>query len=184
MQKEFLQNLLTQNQLTCSFAFNKVSNENAGFRLNQHAASIGFIYRHVGETMHLFSTFFGRKTDVQNTTMGRSDAGQGKNVEESRQLISEGYNALKQIIETSPEKDWLKIIDTPFFGKVTRLRLFSHILFHNSHHAGQISLTLSRGINFPGVSRIRSKEPPLQTVISNFSIISSFLAAIADMLSL
>src|SRR5215469_1123141 len=104
MQKEFLQGLLEQNQLTCSFSFNKVSNGNADFRLNKQTASIGFIYRHVGETMHLFAVFFGQKTDVQNTTMGRSDTGQGKNVEESSRLISEGYNALKEIIETSPEE--------------------------------------------------------------------------------
>ena len=77
--------------------------------------------------------------------MGRTDTGQGKNVEESRQLINKGYNLLGQIIETTREEDWLGLIDTPFFGQVTRLRLFSHILFHNSHHAGQISLTLSKG---------------------------------------
>jgi uncharacterized damage-inducible protein DinB len=45
----------------------------------------------------------------------------------------------------TPEEDWLGLIDTPFFGKVARARLFAHILFHNSHHAGQISLTLSKG---------------------------------------
>jgi|GEM_PF-244835 len=145
MQKEFLQNLVAQNQMTCSFAFNRISNENAGLKLNKQAASIGFIYRHVGETIHLFSTFFGLGTHVQNTTMGQSDTGQGQEIAESRRLVVDGYNVLEQIIQTSPEEDWLKMVDTPFFGKITRLRLFSHILFHNSHHAGQIALTLSRG---------------------------------------
>jgi uncharacterized damage-inducible protein DinB len=145
MEKEFLRNILEQNKLTSSFSFNRVSNENAGFRLNKQAASIGFIFRHIGETMNLFTTFLGQTTDVQNTTMGRTDTGQGKNVEESRQLVNQGFNILEQIIETTREEDWLCMIDTQFFGKVTRLRLFSHILFHDSHHAGQISLTLSKG---------------------------------------
>jgi hypothetical protein len=95
--------------------------------------------------MNLFTTFLGLTTDVENTTMGMTDTGQGKNVEQSRQLVKNGYDLLAQIIETTPEQDWLTMIDTPFFGKVTRLRLFLHTLFHNSHHAGQISLTLSKG---------------------------------------
>jgi uncharacterized damage-inducible protein DinB len=145
MEKEFLRNILEQNKMTSSFSFNRVSNENADLRLNTKAASIGFIFRHIGETMNLFTTFLGLTTNVQNTTMGRTDSGQGKNVEESRQLINKGYELLEQIIETTREEDWLGMTDTPFFGKVTRLRLFSHILFHNSHHGGQISLTLSKG---------------------------------------
>jgi uncharacterized damage-inducible protein DinB len=145
MEKTFLKNILEQNKMTSSFSFNRVSNENADFRLNKHTASIGFIYRHIAETMNLFTTFFGHPTGIQNTTMGKTDTGQGKNVEESRDMIKKGYIILEQIIETTPEEDWLTMIDTPFFGKVTRLRLFSHILFHNSNHAGQISLTLARG---------------------------------------
>ena len=145
MEKAFLQNIIEQNKMTCSFSFNRVSNENAAYKLNKEAASIGFIYRHIGETMNLFTTFFGLSTTVQNTTMGKIDKGQGKNIEESRELIRQGYNVLQELIETTPDHDWLGMIDTPFFGKVTRLRLFSHILFHNSHHAGQIALTLSKG---------------------------------------
>jgi uncharacterized damage-inducible protein DinB len=145
MEKAFLQNILDQNKMTSSYSFDRISNENAGFRLNKQAASIGFIYRHIGETMNLFTTFLGLKTDVQNTTMGNTDTGQGKNIEQSRQLVKNGYDLLVQIIETTPDEDWLGMIDTPFFGKVTRVRLFSHILFHNSHHAGQISLTLAKG---------------------------------------
>jgi uncharacterized damage-inducible protein DinB len=145
MEKVFLQNILEQNKMTSSYSLNRVSNENADFRLNNQAASIGFIYRHIGETINLFPTFFGLKTDVQNTTMGSTDTGQGKNIEQSRQLVKNGYDILAQIIETTPERDWLAMIDTPFFGKITRLRLFSHILFHTSHHAGQISLTLAKG---------------------------------------
>ena len=131
--------------MTSSYSFNRISAENGGLRLNKQAASIGFIYRHIGETMNLFTTFLGLKTNVQNTTMGQTDTGQGKNTKESGQLVNQGYYLLAQIIETTPDEDWLGVIDTPFFGKVTRVRLFAHILFHNSHHAGQISLTLSKG---------------------------------------
>jgi uncharacterized damage-inducible protein DinB len=55
-----------------------------------------------------------------------------------------GYKMLKDLVERSSEENWLKPVDTPFFGTVSRIRLFSHILFHNSHHAGQISMTLAK----------------------------------------
>jgi uncharacterized damage-inducible protein DinB len=131
--------------MTSDYSFTRITNENAGMRLNPKAASIGFIYRHIGETMNMFTGFFGINTGVQNTTMGQTDTGQGKNVDESRQLVNQGYDLLAQLIETAPPESWLGLIDTPFFGKVTRVRLFAHILFHNSHHCGQISLTLSKG---------------------------------------
>src|SRR6185503_3370176 len=145
MEKILLQNILEQNKMTSSYSLNRITNENAGLRLNKQAASIGFIYRHIGETMHLFTTFLGLKTDVQNTTMGCTDTGQGADAEESRRLVTKDHELLAGIINTTPEADWLTLIDTPFFGKVTRVRLFSHVLFHTSHHAGQIALTLSRG---------------------------------------
>jgi uncharacterized damage-inducible protein DinB len=145
MYKEFLQNILTQNQLTCSFALNKISYDNADFKLNEKAASVRFIYRHIGETINLFATFFGYPTDVQNTTMGQTDNGQGKDIDESKKMIEEGYNTWQKIIEEIPDEQWLSLVSTPFFGEVPYLRLFSHVLFHNSHHCGQISLTISRG---------------------------------------
>ncbi|MBS1502743.1 MAG: DinB family protein, partial [Bacteroidetes bacterium] len=92
-----------------------------------------------------FTTFFGLATDVQNTTMGATDMGQRKNIDESRQMVAKGYELLDWLIKNTPENDWLSMIETPFFGKVTQLQLFSHVLFHTSHHAGQISLTLSKG---------------------------------------
>ena len=71
MQKKLLLEMLTQNQLTCSFALNAVTRENAGYRVNEQAASVGFIFRHIGETMNLFGGFFGVPTEIQNTTMGQ-----------------------------------------------------------------------------------------------------------------
>ncbi len=145
MQKEILLEILKQNQFTNHFSLDRVSEENASLRLNSDAASIGFIFRHIGETMNLFGQFFGIPTDVKNTTMGKTDDGQGSDVEHSRELISRGYGALKTIVENSADEDWLKPVDTPFFGTVSRARLFAHVLFHTSHHAGQISLTLAKG---------------------------------------
>ena len=145
MQKEVLLEIVKQNQFTSHFCFDRVTEENAHVRLNDGTASIGFIYRHIGETMHLFGQFFGIPTDVKNTTMGQTDSGQHCDVSHSRALIESGYKMLKDLVDSSTEEDWLKPVDTPFFGTVSRVRLFAHVLFHTSNHAGQISLTLARG---------------------------------------
>ena len=145
MQKEILLEILRQNQFTSHFSFDRVSEENASLRLNDKTASIGFIYRHIGETMNLFGQFFGIPTDATNTTIGQTDNGQVFDVAYSRQLISRGYGVLKDLVENSADKDWMEPVDTPFFGTVTRIKLFVHVLFHNSHHAGQIAMTLAKG---------------------------------------
>jgi len=94
--------------------------------------------------MLLYGNFFGIPSRIQNTTMGQQDEGQGKNLKESKELIKNGFKMLHQIIETTEEESWRDLIDTPFFGKVSKSKLFSHILFHNTYHAGQIGLTLKR----------------------------------------
>ncbi|HEY4010656.1 MAG TPA: DinB family protein [Acidobacteriaceae bacterium] len=149
MQREVLLQIVEQNRFTSHFSFDRITQENAALRLNDRAASIGFIYRHIGETVNLFGQFFGIPTDVTNTTMGQTDHGQPFDVEYSRQLIARGYESLRSVVENSNDEDWLHAIDTPFFGTVPRIRLFAHVLFHTSHHAGQISLTLSKGRNWP-----------------------------------
>ena len=148
MQKELLKNMVMQNQMTSSYSFNRVTEDNADVRLTNTAASIGFIYRHIGECINLFCQFFGVPTEVKNTTIGKTDEGQGKNIHESRQLIEEGFEKLHQLIESQPDEYWLGNVDTPFFGTIPRIRLFAHILFHNSHHAGQISMSLARGTRY------------------------------------
>ncbi len=145
MQRQILLEILNQNEFTSRFSLSRVSEENSSLRLNQETASIGFIYRHIGETMNLFAALLGVETDVKNTTIGQTDTGQDIDVEFSRELISRGYGALKELVESSSDEDWLRPVDTPFFGTVTRVRLFVHALFHTSNHAGQISLTLARG---------------------------------------
>lgn len=144
-QKELLREMLLQNKITNSYALDRVTSENKGYKLNTETASIGFIYRHIGETMNLFGYFLGIPSDIQNTTIGQQDTGQEFDIETSKSYIDAGYKMLENLINNSKDEDWFLTTDTPFFGTVSRMRLFSHILFHNSHHAGQISLTLSRG---------------------------------------
>jgi len=145
VQKDVLLEIVKQNQFTSHFSFDRVAEENANLRLNDKSASIGFIFRHIGETIHLFGQFFGVPTDVKSTTLGQIDSGEQYDVSFSRELIARGYQMLRDLVETSREEDWLKPVETPFFGTVSRARLLAHVLFHNSHHAGQISLTLSKG---------------------------------------
>jgi uncharacterized damage-inducible protein DinB len=145
MQKDVLLELVKQNQLTSHVCFDKVTEENASLRLNGSTASIGFIYRHIGETINLFGQFLGTPTDVKNTTIGQIDNGQPYDIGQSRELIERGYKTFQDLVESSSDEDWLKPVDTPFFGTVSRVRLFAHALFHTSHHAGQISLTLAKG---------------------------------------
>jgi uncharacterized damage-inducible protein DinB len=125
-------------------AVNAITPDNCHWRLNESTASAGFMYRHMGEITNRFGWFFGIPADVPNTTMGQTDTGQGQDIAASRQLLEQGYAMLIKYIEDTPDSAWLDPIDTPFFGTVSRIRLFSHILFHNSYHAGQVGLTLAR----------------------------------------
>lgn len=143
--RETLLEVLAQNRVTCSYSFDRVSEENAALRLTPSAASVGFIFRHVGETLHRFGNFLGKPADIGNTTIGRQDEGQHFDVAASRSLIETGYDMLREVIEATPDSAWLDTVETPFFGPVTRTRMLAHAMFHNASHAGQIALTLSRG---------------------------------------
>ena len=145
MQKEILLEMVNQNLMTCSYALNRVTDENKDWRLNEKTASIGFIFRHIGETINLFGHFFGMPIEVQNTTIGQIDTGKDYDITASRTLIETGFEMLRTLIEETPNPEWLNLIDTPFFGPVSKARLFSHILYHNSHHCGQISMILEKG---------------------------------------
>lgn len=94
----------------------------------------------------MFGHFFGIQTEVQNTTIGQIDTRKDYDIETSRTLIETGFEMLKKWVEETSNSDWLDQIDTPFLGTVSKARLFSHILYHNSHHCGQISMTLNKGI--------------------------------------
>ena len=145
MQRDVLLEIVKQHQFTSHFSLDKVNDQNATLRLNDGTASIGFIYRHIGETMNLFGQFLGVPTDVKNTTIGEIDNGQHFDTAVSRELIDRGYRMLQSVVETNTDESWLEPVETPFFGPISRARMFAHVLFHTSHHTGQISLTLSKG---------------------------------------
>ncbi len=144
MEQSLFKELLAQNIQSCSYAFDAITEENNSSKLNESAASVGFIFRHVGETMLLFGYFFGIPTEATNTTMGKQDIGQGKDLSTSRQLLEKGYALLEQIITTTSDAGWFEPVETPFFGTVSKARLITHILYHNSYHAGQVALTIKR----------------------------------------
>ena len=95
MQKDVLLELVKQNQFTSHFCFDKVTEANASLRFNGGTASIGFIYRQIGETINLFGQFLGTPTDVQNTTIGQIDSGQPYDVGHSRELIERNTKRFK-----------------------------------------------------------------------------------------
>ncbi len=140
--------MLEQNKFTSSFSLNQINPENSKFRLNKETASVGFIYRHIGETMNTFCQFLGIKTDVVNTTLAKIDIGKTYEVEKSRKLVEQGYLTLEKLVNETPATGWLEKVETPFFGSVARIRLFSHTLFHISHHCGQISSAIVKGKSF------------------------------------
>ena len=114
MHKDVLLEIVRQNEFTSHFSFERVTEETAKLKLNGNTASIGFIYRHIGETLNLFGQLLGVPTDVQNTTIGQTDKGQHSDISYSRELIERGYRMLRDLVENSAEEDWLKPIETPF----------------------------------------------------------------------
>lgn len=145
MQKEILIQMLEQNRMDCSHFCKNINAENSNFRLTEQTASVGFIYRHIGETANLIGEFFGYETDVQGTTIGQKDTGIQYDLEISRAYFENGYNTLKKLILNTTDTEWLEEIDTAWFGKTSRIKLFSILLFHNSHHCGQISSAILKG---------------------------------------
>lgn len=145
MQKEILLQILEQNQTDCSHFCKSISAENMNFRLTEQTASVGFIYRHIAETTNLIGEFLGYETDVEGTTIGKKDTGIQYDLETSCVYFEKGYNTLKELVANTTDKEWLEEIDTTWFGKISRIKLFSILLFHNSHHCGQIASTILKG---------------------------------------
>ena len=81
---------------------------------------------------------------AEASTKDISAAVEPKDFEESKELIEKGYKMLEDIIESTSNEGWSKIIETPFFGAVSKAKLFAHILYHNSYHSGQIGLAINK----------------------------------------
>jgi hypothetical protein len=149
MQKEILLQLLEQNQIDCSKICKNLNTENANFRLTEQTATVGFIYRHIGETTNLIGQFYGYNTDAEGSTIGQTDTGKQYDLDTSHKLINQGYDTFKKLINETPDKDWLEEIETTWFGNISRIKLFSITLFHNSHHCGQIASAIKKGKHIP-----------------------------------
>jgi len=145
MQKDILLQMLAQNRKDCSYFCKNINAENANYRLIEQTASVGFVYRHIGETINLMGQFFGYDTDVKGTTIGQKDTGNAYDLETSRMYFENGYNTLEKLVVNTSDNEWLEEIDTAWFGKQSRIKLLSILLFHNSHHCGQISSALLNG---------------------------------------
>jgi DinB superfamily len=145
MQKEILLQLLEQNRKDCSHFCKNINAENIDFRLTDQTASVGFIYRHIGKTANLIGSFFGYETMVEGTTIGQKDRGELYSFDTSRMYFENSYNTLEKLVADTSDKEWLEEIETPWFGKISRIKLFSILLFHNSHHCGQISSAIMKG---------------------------------------
>ena len=55
-----------------------------------------------------------------------------------------GYGMLLRLAAERDPQWWMGTTQTPFFGEIERIRMLGHILNHNAHHTGQISLILAR----------------------------------------
>ncbi len=148
MQKELMRQQLEQSKMGCLKILNDVSTENAAFRLCEKTASVGFIYRHIGESTHLLAQFFGYPTSSKGETMGQLDNGKFYDLEESREIFEQGYTTLGKLIEETDENVWMEEIETNWFGKISRIKLYSLTLFHNAHHSGQIASAMVKGRKF------------------------------------
>lgn len=145
MQKQILLQMVEQSRMDCFRFLKGIHTDNADFRLTEQTASVGFIYRHIGETTNLIAQFFGYKTDVERTTIGQTDTGKDYDLETSRMLFEEGYSTLEKLVNETSDNEWLEKVDTSWFGTLSRINLFAITLFHNSHHCGQIASAIVKG---------------------------------------
>lgn len=155
MQKEILFQMLEQNRTNCSLSINTINAENVENRLTAQTASVGFIYRHIGETANLIGQYFGYQTDVEGTTIGQEDAGKQYDLGTSHMYFEEGFTMLEKLINETSDKEWLEEVETLWFGKISRIKLFSFTLFHNSHHCGQIASAIVKGFKFENNESIK-----------------------------
>lgn len=145
MQQDVLLGILARSRANCLHTFKDITDTNINLRLNEKTASIGFIYRHIGEATTMLCQFFGIENNAPGQTMGKEDTGENFDLETSRRLVEEGYDSLEKIIKSTDDADWLTNIDTTFFGTISKIDLFSITVFHNSHHCGQIASALVKG---------------------------------------
>ncbi|MDZ7772830.1 MAG: hypothetical protein U5K31_08845 [Balneolaceae bacterium] len=99
MQKEILRQMVEQSRKDCLRILKDINADNADYRLTKETASVGFIYRYIGEATNMMAQFFGYDTDVEGTTMGQIDTGKDYDLEKSRMLFENGYKTLEKLVK-------------------------------------------------------------------------------------
>ena len=145
MENSFLSSFIEQNKKDCLSIIDKIDEYNAGFRLSKNTSSAGYLIRHIGEVTNGIAVILGYKNQITYLTINKIDSGEKYNIETSKLLFNSGYLYLAQLIESSKTNFWNEEIQTTWFGNISRVRVLSILLFHNSHHCGQISTTIKKG---------------------------------------
>jgi hypothetical protein len=106
--------------------------------------------RHIAEAQILLcNLFFDTKHTLPygapQTMRVPSDDGHLFDIEETKQIMETGYEALKQAIANTDEETWQAPKPT-FFGEGNRIQGVARILNHSAHHGGQIELAIKKGV--------------------------------------
>jgi hypothetical protein len=145
-----LMQLFEINILKINGLLNRLTAENSQNRINPQTATAGFYMRHIAEAQILLcKLFFDAAPDLPygapQTMRVASDDGRLFDVEETKQLMELGYEALKTAIAKTSTKTWNEPKPT-FFGEGNRIQGIARILNHSAHHCGQIELAIKKGM--------------------------------------
>jgi hypothetical protein len=127
----------------------RMTDENSRFHIHALAGSAGFYMRHIAEAQIMLSQmFFGTTTGLPYgkpfTLRVPNDDGRTYDLAETHELMKVGQDLLANVIKTMSDEAW-HTPKTTIFGERTPLQGMALILNHNSHHCGQIELTIKKG---------------------------------------
>lgn len=149
--QELLGRQWSVNQLTITGPINKMTVDNARFRLTPETASVAFIALHTGEAMHRFANMlFGHDSGLQPQAMGVTDDGRLLDLAMINQVIQSGFALVAEQIRLTSDEQWTEIIATPF-GEIPRMGVLQFLMHHNSYHCGQIAQALKKGMVYQSV---------------------------------
>ncbi len=134
------------NQKKINALMNKLTPENSIFRISPESATAGFYMRHIGEAMHSLSNMgFQTGMSFQPQTLRQpADPGHALDLAETKQYVDSGFDLLRKVVNERPISEIDTVFSSPF-GDQTLLSFIAFTLNHNSHHAGQIELTIKKG---------------------------------------
>ena len=144
--QETIIEFINGNQKKIDALMNKLTPENSMFRISPESATAGFYMRHIGEAMHSIANMgFQSGMSFQPQTLRQpADPGHAFDLSETKQFVDSGFDLLRKIVNERPNSEIDIVFSSPF-GDQTLLSMMSFTLNHNSHHAGQIELTIKKG---------------------------------------